>query len=161
MGRINRDVIVALLLLAGCGAFFHASFQIEETNYGTIQSWVWPRIVLTALTGACLLLLGQALLRGAETVEKRRGGFLAWAGRYRNAAYVYGLFFLFLVTLPYLGMLLGGVLFVFVTLTVLGRPQASLVPLHLAIAIGSIGAMWAIFTFALRVILPQGVILPF
>lgn len=168
MKRIDRDVIVALFLLVGCGAFLHAAFQIEETSYGTIQSWVWPRIILFALTGACLLLLGQALrsqgkegTTPAQASEGVPGGLRGWLSHYRNALMIYGLFFAFLVTLPYLGMLLGGTAFVFFALTILGRPKASLIPLHFAISVGSIGAMWSIFTFALRVILPQGEVLPF
>ena len=67
----------------------------------------------------------------------------------------------FLVTLPLLGMLLGGVLFVFFTLTLLGPREVRAVPRHAAISLGAVGVMWAVFTFALRVFLPAGEVLPF
>ena len=54
-----------------------------------------------------------------ETVDN--GGIKGWLGRYRNALWCYALFFLFLATLDYLGMLIGGVLFVFLALSVLGE----------------------------------------
>ena len=79
--------------------------------------------------------------------------------RYRNALIIYALFFLFLVTLPYLGMLIGATIFVFLALTLLGRLSARMVGVHALIALGSVGVMWAIFTYALHVILPQGEIL--
>ena len=46
MTRLNRDAIVAIFLLLFCGVFITASFEIEETSYGTMPSSVWPQIVL-------------------------------------------------------------------------------------------------------------------
>ena len=60
----------------------------------------------------------------------------------------------YLLAIPYVGMLIGGVIFVFALLTALGGVRASL--LHAAIAVISVGGMWAVFTFALEVILPTG-----
>jgi len=88
------------------------------------------------------------------------GAAAGWARRYRNPAICFGLFFLFLASLPYLGMLIGGTLFVFLALTCLGGHSPRALAAHAAIAAATIGGMWAIFTFALRVFLPPGVILP-
>jgi hypothetical protein len=164
VSRINRDVIIALALLIGCGVLFVESLNIEETSYGTIQSHVWPQILLAGLTVFSLLLLGQAVRSGGggrppSDGEPGAGGFGGWLRRYRNALWCYALFFGFLVTLPVLGMLLGGGLFVFLTLTILGKLELRAVPLHAAIAVVSVGAMWAVFTFGLRVFLPDGTLL--
>ncbi len=170
MARLNRDVVVALLLLLLCGTFFWESFNIRLTDYGQLDSTVWPRLILGALTLACLVYLWQALRGGIEAgaeeaeaaAESESGGGLAgWLQRYRNALVCYLLFLLFLLTLSYLGLLIGGILFVFLALTFLGRPQLSLAPLHAAIAVGSVGAMWAVFTFGLRVFLPEGELISF
>lgn len=162
---INRDIIVALCLLVFCGTFIAASFDIEVTDYGTIQSSLWPRIILGALTLFSLVLLAQsvkapgnpdapnAATSGGDGMD---GGFFS---RYRNALLIYAIFLGFLLALPWLGMLIGGALFVFVALTVLGAPEARLVPIHLAIAVVTVGLMWAIFTFALGVFLPEGKLL--
>ena len=168
---MNRDVVVALVLLLLCGTFFWESFNIQLTDYGQMDSTVWPRLILGALTLACLVYLWQSLSAGAATEGTEaqategkaaaEGGVAGWLQRYRNAFFCYALFFAFLLTLPYLGMLIGGILFVFLALTVLGRPSLGLVPLHAAIAIGTVGAMWAVFTFGLRVFLPEGELISF
>jgi predicted membrane-bound spermidine synthase len=66
---------------------------------------------------------------------------------------------LFLITLPYLGMLIGSTLFVFLLLNLLGGWNPGRVAVHGVIAVSAMGAMWAVFTFGLRVILPEGEIL--
>lgn len=167
MTRVNRDVVVALVLLLFCGVFFWESFNIRLTDFGQMNSAVWPRAVLAALTLASLIYLAQAL-RGEFTTEAdtaegapQEPGLLAWLASYRNAFYCYGLFLLFLLTLPFFGMLIGGILFVFCALTFLGSMELRLVPIHAAVAAGTVGAMWAIFTFGLRVFLPEGVLVSF
>ncbi|SDG46260.1 MULTISPECIES: tripartite tricarboxylate transporter TctB family protein [Thalassobaculum] len=156
---VSRDTIVAILLLAFCGVLWYASYDIEITSYGTMPSSVWPRIIIVAMAvfSALLLLKSLSSHDDAPVEEASSEPFFR---RYRNAAIIYALFLLFLLTLPTLGMHLGGALFVFLSLTALGRPSPKLIALHAAIAVISIGAMWSIFTFGLRVILPQGEILP-
>ncbi len=167
MARVNRDVVVALLLLLFCGVFFWESFNIRLTDYGQMNSAVWPRAVLAALALASVIYLAQAL-RGnfapapeAGDEAPRSHGLLTWLASYRNAFFCYGLFLLFLLTLPFFGMLIGGILFVFFALTFLGSLELRLVPIHAAVAVGTVGAMWAIFTFGLRVFLPEGALISF
>ena len=155
--RINRDSVSAVFLLLFCGVFIAASFDIQETTFGTLQSSVWPRIILGALSLFSLLLLTQALRNPPAAGEG--GGALGWLRRYRNPLICYALFLGFLVSLPTLGMLLGGILFVLLMLTILGGGKPAQLPLHLGIAVVSVGAMWAIFTYALGVFLPGGIIL--
>tara|TARA_E500000318_G_scaffold85341_4_gene81365 strand:+ start:7537 stop:8022 length:486 start_codon:yes stop_codon:yes gene_type:complete len=158
VARLNRDTLVSLLLLVFCGVMISASLEIEDTNYGTMQSSVWPQVVLGVLTVFCLAMFGQSVLK--PTIAKSETSAASGGiGRYRNAITVYILFFLFLVTMPYLGMLLGGIGFVFLALTLLGEPELKRVPLHLAIAVGMVGLMWTIFTFGLGVLLPDGELL--
>ena len=155
MGRLNRDTYVALFLLFACGVFFWATLQVEDMGYGTIGSEVWPQLILAVLFALTLGYLFQSLRKQQEQ-PLFEGGVRGFLRRYRNALWCYALFFLFLITLPWLGMLLGGILFVFLALTVLGERTPRAVGIHALIAVGSITAMWAIFTFGLRVILPEG-----
>lgn len=159
MRLVNSDSVVAVLLLAFCGIMWNATYAIEVTPYQSMQSSVWPRIILVglAISSAGLLLKGALGPRSEPDAAARHA--TGWLRRYRNALLVYAVFLVFLLTLDFLGMLLGGSLFVFMALTLLGHPGLSRVPAHLATAIVSIGAMWAIFTFGLRVILPEGEIL--
>lgn len=158
MKSLNRDSVVALLLLLLCGLFIAASFDIRETRFGQMESTVWPRIIIAALTGLTLIFLGQSLRKDSVESSGEPRGLGAWLARYKNAFWCYGLFLVFLLSLPILGMLIGGVLLVFCMLTVLGGHQPRQLVLHAMIACLSFGAMWAIFTYGLRVILPQGMI---
>lgn len=152
----NRDTVIAVFLLLLCGIFFAATFRIEETTYATIGADVWPRLLLAILFTLSLIYLFQSVGRKTGERETPKAGFLS---RYRNAILLYGLFLAFLLTLDVLGMLLGGIAFVFLALSVVGERTPRNLAVHAAVAVVSVGAMWSIFTFALRVILPEGVIL--
>jgi len=158
MGRVNRDVYIALILFVIWGIFFWQTLLVKDMGYATIGSGVWPQVILVAL----FLLTGGYLfqsLRGGPDEAVDNGGFRGWLGRYRNALWCYVLFFLFLFTLDYLGMLIGGILFVFLALTVLGGWNPRRLGINAAVAVVSISVMWGIFTFGLRVMLPAGEIL--
>ncbi len=156
VSAINRDTVVAVFLLLMCGVFYGASFQIEQTSYGTIGADVWPRLILAVLAVLSAVYLFQSVRKGPGEMVTHEAGFLS---RYRNAILCYGLFLAFLLTLEFLGMLLGGIAFVFLALSALGERTARQLAVHAVVAVASVGAMWAIFTFALRVILPEGEIL--
>ena len=79
--------------------------------------------------------------------------------KFKNASICFLMFVLFLAFLDYLGMLIGGVLFVFGLLTLLGGFEIKKIINHSIISIITIGIMWSIFTFGLKVILPEGEIL--
>ena len=157
MGRIDRDTVVAAILLLVCGIFYLASFYIRDMGYDTLGSEVWPRLILVVLTALCLLYLILSVSRAAKAREPAGAPSLkGWYDTYSNAIWCFIAFGLFLFTLPYFGMLIGGVLFVFVTLTLLGGWEGKKLATHGAIAVITVGAMWALFTFGLRVILPEG-----
>jgi putative tricarboxylic transport membrane protein len=161
--RVNNDTIVAILLLVLCAVFFKVSFDIRDLGYESMGAEVWPRIVLAALFIMSSVYLVQSLREGntaAPTKDpQERSGIKGFLYRYQNAIYCHAAFFLFLLTLDYLGMLLGGIMFVFLTLTALGNRKISDHIRHALIAVLSIGMMWSIFTFGLKVFLPEGEIL--
>lgn len=155
---MNRDTLAALLLLAVCGALWVASFDIREPDYGQLSPAAWPRAVLTALTLLTLIYLLRSLRRGRAVTadaETTVGFFAYW----RNVIWCFGLFLLYLLALPTLGMLLGGTLFVFLLLNALGGWAPRLLALHALIACVAVGGMWALFTYALGVLLPPGELL--
>jgi len=157
MSRINRDTYVAIFLLVLCGVFFVESLSIREIDYGILKPSAWPQAILVVLSVLSLIYLVRSLRQPppAETAEApvTLRGVLE---KYRNPLWCYGLFLAFLLTLDYLGMLIGGVLFVFSLLTAIGGAGARRMLVHAVIALATIGVMWAIFTYALGVILPQG-----
>jgi tripartite tricarboxylate transporter TctB family protein len=162
MPRINRDVIAALFLVATTSVFFAATFSIRVTSYGTVGSDVWPRTILVGLGALCVLYLVNSLRGLYDTEEKPPGGGLkGWFSTYRNALWCFVMYGLFLITLPFLGILIGGVLFVWIVLNLMGGWRPALLAMHGAVAVGTVGAMWAIFTFGLRVILPEGELIRF
>jgi hypothetical protein len=156
---LNRDSIVAVLLLLFCGVMFWSTTHIRDPGFEQMGAEVWPRIILALLSVLSLIYLIQSLRSGevqASTSSAPGEAVAGWWGRYQNAIYCFALFFGFLVTLPYLGMLLGGILFVFLMMSVIGGWSPKLMVMHAVIAVLSVGAMWSIFTFGLRVMLPAG-----
>ncbi len=166
MPHLNRDAIIAIILLMFCGTMFWATTQIRDPGFEQMSATVWPRIVLIVLTALSALYLFQSLKTAALARDDaapsgaaENGAKASWLERYQNPIWCFVLFFGFLIALPYLGMLLGASLFVFLMMSVLGGWSPRLVLLHAVIAILSVGAMWSIFTFGLRVMLPQGELL--
>ena len=100
----------------------------------------------------------QATRRGGpdEAGEEVGLGFGAWIAHWRNVFWVFALFLAYLLALPWLGMLVGGMAFVFLLLNALGGWSPDKLALHAVIAVVSIGGMWSIFTFGLGVLLPRG-----
>ncbi len=163
MDRLNRDAIIAIALLVFCGVFFWASFDIRQPDYGVLMPSTWPRVVLGVLALLSMIYLVQSLRAGPEESDDERGPSLAnfrdWLQYWKNPIWCFGLFFTYLATLPVLGMLIGGVSFVFVLLNVLGGWDRKNLVLHAAVALLAIGGMWSLFTFGLGVLLPPGMIL--
>jgi len=166
MQRLNRDSIVAIILLMACGVFIWASFDIRQPNYGVLMPSTWPRIVLAALAFLSLLYLVDSLRNGpalsAEESEDagpgQEPGISGFFAYWRNPIICFVMFFIFLASLPVLGMLIGGISFVFMLLNLLGGWAPRQILFHAVVAVCAIGAMWSLFTFGLGVMLPEGVI---
>lgn len=156
MIRLNRDTIIAVVVLAFCGATFLQTLTVKKTVYESIGSEVWPQIVLAIFTVLTMVYLWQSVRAGPDATTGRRFSPIAFVVKYQNAFWCYAMFLVFLLLLPGLGMLLDGALFVFLTLTAIGNRKPRDLVLHAAIAIGAVGFMWTVFTFAIRVILPVG-----
>ncbi len=165
MGRLNRDTVIAIVLLAACGILFWSTFSIRNPDYGQLSPATWPRVVLGALGLLSVLYLMQSLRQGAAAPGDDSGdadsaprppGLGGWFSYWRNPIWCFVLFFLYLVTLPLLGSLIGGVLFVFTLMGVLGGWRPWNVLQHAALALLTVGGMWSLFTYGLGVILPPG-----
>lgn len=154
MTRMNRDAIIAILLLLLCGVLFWQTFYIREVPFSQVGSEVWPRVVLMLLTLLSAVYLFKSLTepRPASEPFTLTGCLKA----YRNPIICFAMFFVFLLTLPWLGMLVAGILFVFITQTLIGGASPRRLITHALVAVFAVGGMWSIFTYALRVILPAG-----
>lgn len=164
MPGTNRDTIAAIFVMVMTAVAFWATFDIQVRDDGVMQATVWPRaiIALLAVLGVVYFLQSTGVIPSgdASAGETERRGIGEFLRFYANPLWCLGLYFVFLATLPWLGMLIGGTLLVFMMLNVLGGMAPRKLVLHVVIAALSIGAMWAIFTFALRVALPDGELLP-
>ncbi|AWB35479.1 tripartite tricarboxylate transporter TctB family protein [Orrella marina] len=154
MKRLHRDSVIAVLLLLLCGIFFWQTFYIREVPFSEMGSEVWPRFVLILLFVLSIIYLLQSLANPPP--ESGPFSLAAWLRAYRNPIICFVMFAVFLFTLPYLGMLAAGILFVFVTQTLIGGASPRRLAMHAVISVVSVGGMWAIFTFALGVVLPRG-----
>ena len=152
---INRDTIAAIFLLLVCGGLAVASLEIREPDYGVLSPAAWPRVIVGVLAFLSLIYLIQSLRQGpdAQNPDAPKGAaqFLAY---WRNVIWCFVLFGVYLLVVPYLGMLIGGAAFVFCLLSALGGFRNWI--LHLLIAGIAVGGMWLLFTHGLGVILPRG-----
>ena len=160
MERFNRDSVIAIALLLFCGVLFWSSFDIRTPNYGVLSPATWPRVVIGVIIFLSLIYLAQSR-RGdpeTETLEKsdREPGFRGWIKYWRIPLWCFALFFAYLSLLPVLGMLIDGILFVYVLMGVLGGWDGKKPLVHGFIAVIAIGSMWSLFTFGLDVMLPPG-----
>ena len=152
---LNRDSVVAIFLLVVCGGLMLASYDIREPNYGVLSPAAWPRAIIWVLAGLSAIFLIVSLRAGPDTPDPEAPrGLGAWLSHWYNVIWVFVLFGGYLLIIPYFGMALSVVAFVFALLTALGGARHWL--LHAVIALVSVGGMWALFTFGLRVILPRG-----
>ncbi|MGD9868327.1 MAG: tripartite tricarboxylate transporter TctB family protein [Hyphomicrobiales bacterium] len=158
--RISRDTWVSLILLAFCGLMIHASFAIPATEYVQLQPSIWPRVVLGLLTASTLLLLLRSIVAPAPGPAQAQAPAIPPLERYRNAFWIFLLFLAFLLALPWTGMLLTGIAFVFLCLGIIGPRSPRSLLMHLGIAVLTVGFMWAVFTFVLHVFLPEGRLMP-
>jgi hypothetical protein len=162
MTRVNRDTVIATFLLLACAVLAAASFDIREPDYGQLSPATWPRVVVGILTLLSMIYLVQSVRRGVPEPaegEAASGGIAGFIAYWRNVFWCFALFLAYLLTMPYLGMLIGGLAFVFLLLNALGGWQPRQLALHAVIALVTVGGMWALFTFGLRVLLPPGEIL--
>ncbi|MDP4795756.1 MAG: tripartite tricarboxylate transporter TctB family protein [Rhodospirillales bacterium] len=163
MHRINADVVIALLLLILCGGLYLDTHFYQTVPGAIIGAKIWPRVVTFFLGGLSAIYLFQSLQKGRPEKSADDAApltFREWLDVNRNVVGCFALYAFFLMSLKWLGMLLGGMAFVFMTLTFLGPNNRRSHLMNALVAIGAIGCMWAIFTFGLGVILPQGEILP-
>ncbi len=159
MNRLNRDTVIAIILMVFCGIFFWASFSIREPDYGVLPTSAWPRVVLVALSVLTVLYFVQSIRRtrtfddSSSTAGK---GLKHWFSIWQNPIWCFVLFFGYVASLPVLGMLIGGVTFVFLLQCVLGGWSPRNLVVHALVALATVGGMWCIFTFGLGVLLPPG-----
>lgn len=156
---VNRDALVAIFFLLLCAVMYTATYSLPEAMFGQLAPSTWPRIILIPLAVLSALLLVKSQRSGTAPAKGPGKNVREWLEYYKNPIICFFLFFLFLVAMPYLGMLLGGLVYVFLTLCVLGGWQPRQVGLHAMISAVFVIGMWAIFTQLLGVFLPEGVIL--
>ncbi len=154
---LNRDFFVAVFFLALSVGMYIASFSLPEPMFGQLASWTWPRIILIPMGLLSLVMMVQSQTNGQGAVHLP--DLVAWLRENLNPFICFALFLGFLLTMPVLGMLLGGLLYVFLTLNVLGGWAPRQLALHAGISAVFVFGMWAIFSLVLGVVLPEGTIL--
>ena len=153
----NRDFFVALFFLALSVGMYAASYTLPEPMFGQLASWTWPRLILVPLGILSLVMMAQSQQAGGETVKF--ADLINWIVENRNPFVCFALFLGFLLAMPVLGMLLGGLIYVFLTLNVLGGWQPKQMVVHAGISLVFVVGMWSVFSLALGVVLPEGTIL--
>ncbi len=152
---VNRDTISAIVLLLICGGLAWASLDIREPDYGQLSPATWPRIIVGAMSVLCLIYLFQSLRQGPDPKNPDAPKTVrAFLGYWKNVIWCFVMFAIYLIAIPWVGLLVAGIGFVFLLLTALGGVR--LAWLHALLATIVVGGMWAFFTFGLNVFLPRG-----
>ena len=159
MTNNKSDLIIAIFLLCFSGIMINDASNIRDLGFEGMKADAWPRVVLWMLVVMSSVMLGKSYFQFKTEDHKDNSKFKINFLKFKNALLCFGMFIFFLSTLDYLGMLLGGIVFVFGLLTLLGGLSIKLGIKHLLISVLSIGFMWMVFTFGLRVMLPEGEIL--
>ncbi|MEP5155053.1 tripartite tricarboxylate transporter TctB family protein [Planktotalea sp.] len=155
--KFNQDTITALCLLVVCGVVFADTFRMDPAMFGQMPATLWPRMILAPLALLSVLLLVNA--QRAEAGDTPCKSLSEWFSYYKNPIVCFFLFFLFLITMPIMGMLLGGLAYVFLTLSFLGGWSRAKLIQHALVTLICVVGMWLIFTQALGVFLPEGILL--
>jgi len=167
MRRLNQDAVIAIVLLLASGILFWSTFSIRAPDYGILLPSTWPRAIIIALALLSFIYLMTSLKTGSAVKDrdaasaggsKRPPGLKGWLVYWQNPIICFALFFAYLVTLPILGSLIGGVLFVFALMSAIGGFAPKDIGLHAILSLATVGGMWSIFTFGLDVLLPTGVL---
>lgn len=159
MRVLHKDTIIAIVLLLFCGLLAWSSLHIRLPGYGTLKPSTWPQIIVAVLALFSAIYFIQSLSYPAPDgvkADDRKPGFKGFLEHFRNPIICFAIYFVFLATLPWAGALIGGILLVFALLTVLGGWAPRDLIRHAIYATVSMGFMWTLFTFGLRVILPEG-----
>lgn len=159
MRTLHKDTVIAILLLLFCGLLAWSSLHIRLPGYGTLKPSTWPQIMVGVLALFSAIYFVQSLSYPKPDGTKpddRRPGLAGFFEYFRNPIICFAIYFVFLATLPWTGALIGGILLVFCLLTVLGGWTPRDLVRHAIYATVSMGFMWTLFTFGLRVILPEG-----
>ena len=61
MGSLNKDTVIAVVLIAITSVFFWETFNIPELGYASMGSEVWPRVIMTPLLILCVVYLVQVV----------------------------------------------------------------------------------------------------
>ena len=85
---INRDTLVAIVLLFVCGGLAMASLEIREPDYGQLSPATWPRTIIGVITVLCFIYLIQSLRQGPDEPDPNAPADLAsFLAYWRNAIY--------------------------------------------------------------------------
>lgn len=150
---LNRDFLTALVLLLFSIFMFITTYALPEPMFGQLASSTWPRIILIPMMLLSVILLIQSQKSAEPTAQLSQ--LIGWVKENKNPLLCFVLFFGFLVSMPVLGILFGGLLYVFLALNVLGGWDRALLVRHALISLVCVTSMWAIFSLVLGVALPQ------
>lgn len=156
MPRLPRDAYAAVFLILLSTALLYTTFYIESPPLAVVGSEVWPRVILLPLIVLALSLLVRSLKTESPGEAPGRASVSSWFAHYRRPIVVLFLYLLFLLGVPYLGMLISGLLFTFCAMLYLGDRTLAGVALYAAVTLVAVGGMWVAFIYWLGVILPRG-----
>lgn len=148
------DLTASLVLLGGVGLMYHEMRLIEVTTVHAMGPNFFPAILLGLLTVLALCLAFQSMSFGEkEAPSDQKSTPLNMGALTMQLAFV-GTLVLYLAVLPYLGYILGTVLFLTAATTLLGERKLKNIAFYLLLSATVTGALYYIFAELLLLFLP-------
>ena len=158
------------LLLSGLTTALGIAMYVDALNlpeglFGTLGPGYFPKIILVCLIAASGLLFVRQGVRAIAALRKPddntpldKKALLAFYKRYRFVAFAFAAFFLYLLSMKWLGFLVSTLAFMVLTMWILAPAEKNwrTVRIVLITSVMLTFGLFGLFTYAFSVMLPSG-----
>ena len=160
---MGSDGIIGAFVILLSGWLYIAAGEIPHLPFLPLGAAFYPRVILAALGVLGALLIATDLRRtrrlgGQLRVQNLGARLKRWASHYRTILLCFGLFGLYVGTLPILGYLISTFLFVAVLQWLLGTRRVQTILAAVIVAASTSSGTYLIFEGYLRIFLPRGIV---
>lgn len=149
--NINYIIIAIFLILAGAVGFLMKDYPTSDISQGFGPAF-YPTILLVILLILLVILLIQTVMN--KGLENDKSQLPEWK-QLKRPVLILGCMILYAILMPYLGFIITGILYLFITMRIL---KADLIR-SIIVSVAMIVIVYLLFRYAFKVPLPMGMIL--